>query len=84
MRIKIYISSIILLLFIAGCSKYQKLLKSTDNDKKYELAMKYYEHKDYYRALQLFDQLLPVYRGTAKAEKIAYCYAYSYYEQGAI
>jgi outer membrane protein assembly factor BamD len=82
MKSKLIISSIILLLFIAGCSKYQKLLKSTDNDKKYDMAMKYYEHKDYYRALQLFDQLLPVFRGTAKAEKIAYSYAYCYYEQG--
>ena len=43
--------------------------------------MKYYNQKDYYRALQLFDQLLPVYRGTTKAENIAYCYAYSYFKQ---
>jgi outer membrane protein assembly factor BamD len=43
--------------------------------------MKYYEEKDYYRALQLFDQLLPVYRGTDKAEKIAYRYAYCYFNQ---
>jgi outer membrane protein assembly factor BamD len=57
------------------------MLKSTDNAKKYDLAMKYYNQKDFYRALQLFDQLLPVYRGTTKAEEIAYCYAYSYYKQ---
>lgn len=67
--------------FLLSCSKYQRLLKSTDNDKKYESAMKYYNHKDYYRALQLYDQLLPVFRGTPKAEKMAYCYAYCYYQQ---
>ncbi len=43
--------------------------------------MKYYEHKDYFRALQLFDQLAPVFRETDKAEKIAYSYAYCYYNQ---
>ena len=55
---------------LASCSSYDKLLKSSDNELKYEMAVKYYEQKDYFRALQLFDELVPVYRGTAKAEKI--------------
>lgn len=75
----------ILLIFIAvvatSCSKYQKLVKSTDNELKYEKAMEYYQKGDYYRALQLFETLIPVYRGTNKAEKLYYYYAYAYYHE---
>ena len=43
--------------------------------------MNYYEKGDYLRALQLFDQLIPVVRGTDKAEKLYYSYAHCYYNQ---
>lgn len=66
---------------LLGCSKYQKALKGSDNEKKYELAMAYYEKGDYLRALQLFDQLMPIVRGTDKSEKIHYAYAYCYFNQ---
>lgn len=72
---------ILSLVVLASCSKYQKLLKSTDNEAKYETAIAYYEEKDYYRAIQLFDQLLPFFRGTEKAERMAYYYANAHYEQ---
>lgn len=45
------------------------------------MAIAYYEDKDYYRAIQLFDQLMPLYRGTEKAERMAYYYANANYEQ---
>ncbi|MCD4747518.1 MAG: outer membrane protein assembly factor BamD [Bacteroidales bacterium] len=67
--------------FLTSCSKYQKLLKSTDNEVKYKKAIEYYEKEDYFRALQLFDQLIPVYRGTKESETIFYNYAYAYYKQ---
>ncbi len=70
-----------LLIVLSSCSKYQKLLKSQDNEVKYDKAMQYYENKDYYRAIQLFDQLQAIYRGTDRAERIAFYYAYAYYEQ---
>lgn len=72
---------ILLLAVFTSCSKYQKLLKSTDNENKYEMAITYYEEKDYYRAIQLFDQLLPFFKGTEKAERMAYYYANAHYEQ---
>lgn len=75
------LSLITLAIVLSSCSKYQKLVKSTDNEKKYEMAIEYFEEKDYYRAIQLFDQLLPFYRGTDRAEKIAFYYAYAHYEQ---
>ncbi len=72
----------LLLLAIASCSKYQKILKSDDYEMKYQKAMEYYDHKDYYRALNLFDMVAPFYRGEKEGEEIAYRYAYAYYKQG--
>lgn len=46
---------------------------------KYEKGIEYYEKGDYYRAIQVFEQLIPVYRGTTKAEMLYYYYSYSYY-----
>lgn len=66
---------------LSSCSKYQKLLKSSDNEIKYKKAVEYYDSGDYYRALQLFDQLLPFFKGTDKAEQLNYYYPYCYFEQ---
>jgi len=68
-------------LLVTSCSKYQKLLKSSDNELKYSKAVEYYEKGEYYRAQQLFDVILVFFRGTEKAEKIAYMNAYCYYKQ---
>ncbi len=65
--------------FFISCSKHQRLIKSTDNELKYQKAIEYYEKGDYYRAIQLMEQIIPVYRGTAKAEKLYFNYAYAYY-----
>ncbi len=65
-----------------SCSKHSRVLKSGDNELKYEVAIDLYEKGDYYRALQLFDQLIAIYRGTEKLETINYYYAHCYYEQG--
>jgi outer membrane protein assembly factor BamD len=66
---------------LTSCSRYQRLVKSGDNELKYKKAVEYYENEDYYRAMQLFDQLIPVFRGTDKAESIYYMYANAYYKQ---
>jgi outer membrane protein assembly factor BamD len=77
---------IILLALFAGllatsCSKHQKLLKSTDYEEKYQMAFVYYNQGDYYRAIQLFEQVIPFFRGTERAETIAYTYAYAHFKQ---
>jgi len=66
---------------ISACSKYQKLLKSTDYEKKYEMAKKFYAAKDYFKTIQLLDQVLIYFKGTSKADSAYYMYAYSYYYQ---
>ncbi|MDL2254917.1 outer membrane protein assembly factor BamD [Bacteroidales bacterium OttesenSCG-928-J16] len=73
---------VIVCLTFTSCSKHQKLVKSSDNELKYEAAIAYFNKKDYFRALQLFDQLTTAFRGTSRGERINYYQAYCYYEQG--
>lgn len=65
-----------------GCSDYQKLLKSNNIEAKYNAAIRYYDKKDYQRAVALFEELIPYVRGTKRAEKVYYYYCYcNYYIQ---
>ena len=68
-------------LILLSCGKHQKLLKSSDNEAKYAAALDYYDKNDFYRALQLFQQLINFYQGTDKAEKMQFYYANCYYHQ---
>jgi outer membrane protein assembly factor BamD len=76
------IGSLLLVLFIAlaGCkSKFEKLRQSGDVAKKYSEAIKYFNKKEYSKALELFDDLAQRYRGQAEAEDLFYYYAYTNY-----
>jgi len=64
-----------------SCSKYSKIQKSQDFQYKYQKALEYYDRGDYYHAMNVFDQVMPFFRGTEEAENIAYKYAYAYYYQ---
>jgi outer membrane protein assembly factor BamD len=64
-----------------SCSQYQKLVKGSDNELKYSKALEYYEKGDYLKAQQLFEQIQAFFKGTDKAEKIAYYNANCYYKQ---
>ncbi|RXQ96176.1 outer membrane protein assembly factor BamD [Ancylomarina salipaludis] len=67
---------------LAGCSEYQKLLKSNDTNLKYKKAIVYYNEEQYVKAATLFEELIPVFRGTSKAETVSYYMAYSNYGMG--
>jgi outer membrane protein assembly factor BamD len=72
----------LLLVIISSCSKYEKLLKSDDYPMKYDVAMEYYEKGEYVRAATLIEQILPVYRGTQRADELSFILANSYYHRG--
>jgi len=70
----------VLLLFIVilgSCSSYNKIVKSTDYEFKYKKAIEYYEDGEYVRSGTLLKELVGVYRGTNRADKIYYYYAKS-------
>ncbi|MEO6524044.1 MAG: outer membrane protein assembly factor BamD [Mucilaginibacter sp.] len=80
---KALIGTLVLALFIAlaGCkSKFEKLKASNDNAKKYQEGIKYYNKKEYTKALDLFEDLVQKYRGQTEAEDLYYYYAYTNYK----
>ncbi len=75
-----------LLLFVGllagtGCSKFSKLQKNGDLDAKLKGAIEYYENKEYYRAGTLLEEILPLVRGRAEAEKATFYLAYTHFQQ---
>ena len=73
----------LLLIFTAflflSCSEYQKILKSDDAGKKYVYAESLYKEGKYKKALNLMEQIVPVYRGKPQAEKLMFMYANTFY-----
>jgi outer membrane protein assembly factor BamD len=67
-------------LIIGSCkSNFEKLKEGNDRAKQYQQAIKYYNKKDYSKALELFELLTPKYRGHGEAEELFYYYAYANY-----
>ncbi len=80
-------TNIILLVIIAltgfsSCTGYEKLLKSTDYQLKYDKAIEYYNDQEYVRAATLIDQIVNVFRGTTRADTVYYYQAQCYFMQG--
>ncbi|MBT2558582.1 outer membrane protein assembly factor BamD [Hymenobacter sp. ISL-91] len=65
----------------SSCSGYQKLLKSTDVNKKYEAAIQYYEKEDFFKAGTLLEELIPLLRGRPEAEKAQFYFANTNFRQ---
>ena len=63
-----------------SCKNYGKILKGGNNDLKYETGVDLYEKGDFNRALQFFDILRAVSRGTEKGEKLTYYTANCYFQ----
>ncbi|MBF9222106.1 outer membrane protein assembly factor BamD [Hymenobacter ruricola] len=69
-------------LVLGSCaSGYQKLLKSTDVNKKYEAAVQYYDKGDFFRAGTLLEDLIPLLKGRPEAEKAQFYFANTNYKQ---
>ncbi|MDR1673818.1 MAG: outer membrane protein assembly factor BamD [Bacteroidales bacterium] len=65
----------------ASCSQYERLRKSSNYALKYKKAIEYYNGGDYVRAGQLLDEIVAIFRGTNKADTVAYYQAMSHFKQ---
>ena len=83
MRISCLISAFLLsgALLLGSCTGYQKLLKSTNVNEKYEAAIKYYDKGDFFRAGTLLEELIPLLKGRPEAEKAQFYFANTNYKQ---
>jgi len=75
-----YLYILFIALLLTSCSEYQQALKKDDIKLKYEVAEKLYEKGKYGKAIRLFEQIAPSYRGKPQAEKMFYMYAQSLFK----
>lgn len=77
---KKFLFTLLIAIVLSSCSEYQKAIKSEDPAVKFDMATKQYEKGKYNKAIRLFEQLAPTYRGKPQAEKMFYMFAQSYYK----
>ena len=78
MKFSIALLAIILLV---GCQPINKILKNPDPAYKLRMAEQYYAKKKYTLAQQIYEDIMPFYRGQPEFEDIFYKYAYTAYYQ---
>lgn len=67
---------------MSGCAyqkEYNMVLKQGTVEQKYDFAVKAYDKQDYKKAVNLFEELLPLFRGKDAIEGLLYNLAYSYF-----
>lgn len=74
------LSILIVTLFLTSCGEFQKALKTEEIGVKYDVATKQYDNGKYVKAIRLFEQIAPSYRGRPQAEKMFYMYSQSFYK----
>jgi outer membrane protein assembly factor BamD len=77
---QLWLFSIVLL--IASCSKFEKLRKSGTDDEKYKAASEYYRLKEYGKASLLFEEIIPLLKGSTELEMASFYQAYCDYHTG--
>lgn len=77
---KKFFSILLVLIVFTSCSEFQKALKTEDIGVKFDVATRQYEKGNYAKAIRLFEQIAPSYRGKPQAEKMFYMYAQSFYK----
>lgn len=82
MNLKCAFAIIVCLGLMSCANKFEKVLKSKDFEYKFQKANEYYDKKQFSRANQLYEELLPVFKGTKRFESTYYKYAYTFYNQG--
>lgn len=74
------VSLLLVVVLLGSCNEYQKALKSEDVGVKFEMATKMYDAGKFNKAIRIFEQIAPAYRGKPQAEKLFYMFSQSYYK----
>ena len=72
----------VLLMGVTGCDTPEKALKSTDINYKKAKAISWYNKKEYYKCIPLFEELIGLMKGRQSTEDLYYMYATANYKQG--
>jgi outer membrane protein assembly factor BamD len=71
---------VVLVAFVSSCGEYQKALKTEDVAIKNYVATNMYEAGKYTKAIRLFEQISPSFKGKPQSEKMFYMYAQALYK----
>ncbi len=80
-KLSFYILLVVTMLF-ASCTDFKKAQKIKDDYQKYLKAKEYFNKEDYYHALILFEELVPLVKGDSLDEPVYFYYTYSNYNMG--
>lgn len=85
--LKIRMKKYILIALVAGggfssCGEYNKVLKSTDYEYKYEAAKSYFGRGQNTKAATILEELIAILKGTDKAQESLYMLGMTYFNQG--
>ena len=73
--------AVVLLVMITSCSPFQKLQKTGTDDQKYQAAVTYFKKGEFYRAGLLFEELIPILKGSTESEMAQFYRAHCEYQQ---
>lgn len=76
---KIYSFILLVGLAITSCGEYSKVLNKGTAQEQYAMATEMYEAQKYTKAIQLFEKIVPLYRGKPQMERVEYMISQSYY-----
>lgn len=71
--------SVLMIVLVSSCNKYSKVSKSKDYEYKLSMADTFFNKKKYKIAQQLYEDLFPIFKGSAKFEELYYKDAYCFY-----
>lgn len=78
MKMRIFGLGLVLLLgLLSSCGDFNKIVKSTDYEFKYKKAIELYKDGEFAKAGTLLHDLVSIFRGTSRADKVYYYYAKS-------
>jgi outer membrane protein assembly factor BamD len=76
-----FFSFVFIAVFLFSCNGFNKVMKNPDPQYKLRMAEKYYAQKKYNLAQQVYEDIMPYFKGTKEFEDIYYKYAYTAYYQ---
>ena len=76
---KIFIIILLVSFVFSSCGEYHKVLNKGTAEMQYKMATEMYEQQSYTKAIQLFEKIVPLYRGKPQMERIEYMISQSYY-----
>lgn len=78
MKIRI-LCTFLLVIILASCGEYNKILKSTDAELKYTYAKKYFDEKKYGRTITLLSEILPYYKNRTEEQEMMFLLGQAYF-----